>query len=99
MSSDEDYARNASQVDSSHDEESVNGGKNPNDRDIRPDADQGNDMKSGVGDNDSGRKDSGKDGNGGKSDTPRSKTPLIITAIIVVVLAMVGFFIWFAHRN
>jgi membrane fusion protein, multidrug efflux system len=35
----------------------------------------------------------------GKSDAPRSKTPLLITAIVVVVLAIIAFFIWFAHRN
>jgi membrane fusion protein, multidrug efflux system len=46
-----------------------------------------------------GANDSDKDGNAGKSDSPRSKTPLIITAIVVLVLAIVGFFIWFAHRN
>jgi membrane fusion protein (multidrug efflux system) len=43
--------------------------------------------------------DSSKGGNSKKSDAPRSKTPLIITAIIVAVLAVIGFFIWFAHRN
>jgi len=45
------------------------------------------------------REDSGEDGNGGKPDQPRSKMPLIIIAIVVVVLAIIGFFIWFAHRN
>jgi membrane fusion protein (multidrug efflux system) len=98
MSLDKDYAHNASQVDSSRDEKSANAGENPNDLDTRPHADE-SDVKSGVGDNDSGKKDSGKDGNGEKSDKPRSKTPLVITAVIVVVLAMIGFFIWFAHRN
>jgi membrane fusion protein (multidrug efflux system) len=45
--------------------------------------------------------DEGKGGGtvAGKSDAPRSKTPLIITAIVVVILAIVAFFIWFAHRN
>jgi membrane fusion protein (multidrug efflux system) len=43
--------------------------------------------------------DPGKDGKGGKADAPRSKTPLIIIAIIVLVLGIVAFFIWFAHRN
>jgi membrane fusion protein (multidrug efflux system) len=52
-----------------------------------PDADQGKDGKGDKG---------GKDG---KPNAPRSKTPLIITAIVVVVLAIIGFFIWFAHRN
>jgi membrane fusion protein (multidrug efflux system) len=46
-----------------------------------------------------GEKKSNKDGNDRKPDAPRSKTPLIITAIVVVVLAIIGFFIWFAHRN
>jgi membrane fusion protein (multidrug efflux system) len=46
-----------------------------------------------------GESDSGEDGDGGKPKAPRSKTPLIITAIVVVVLAIVGFFIWFAQRN
>jgi membrane fusion protein, multidrug efflux system len=32
-------------------------------------------------------------------EKPRSKKPLIIIAIIVVVLGIVGFFVWFAHRN
>jgi membrane fusion protein (multidrug efflux system) len=36
---------------------------------------------------------------GGKSDEPRSKKPLIITAITVVMLGIIGFFIWFVHRN
>jgi membrane fusion protein, multidrug efflux system len=43
--------------------------------------------------------DTGKDGDSGKTAAPRSKKPLIITAIIVVVLAVIAFFIWFAHRN
>jgi membrane fusion protein (multidrug efflux system) len=30
---------------------------------------------------------------------PRSKKPLIILAIVVILLAIVGFFVWFAHRN
>jgi membrane fusion protein, multidrug efflux system len=46
-----------------------------------------------------GERTSSKDGNDAKPDAPRSKTPLIITAIVVVVLAIIGFFIWFAHRN
>ncbi len=36
---------------------------------------------------------------GAKPDEPRSKKPLIIVAIVVLVLGLVGFFIWFAHRN
>jgi membrane fusion protein (multidrug efflux system) len=34
-----------------------------------------------------------------KNEKPRSKKPLIIMAVVVVVLGIVGFFIWFAHRN
>ena len=45
------------------------------------------------------RREDSEDGSGGKPAQPRSKTPLIIIAIIVVVLAIIGFFIWFAHRN
>jgi membrane fusion protein (multidrug efflux system) len=30
---------------------------------------------------------------------PRSKKPLIIIGIVIVVLGVVGFFVWFAHRN
>ena len=38
---------------------------------------------------------------GGKEaeQKPRSKKPLIIIAIVIVVLGIIGFFIWFAHRN
>jgi membrane fusion protein (multidrug efflux system) len=43
--------------------------------------------------------DSGEDGKGAKTGAPRSKTPLIIIAIIVLVLGIIAFFIWFAHRN
>jgi membrane fusion protein, multidrug efflux system len=53
---------------------------------------------------------SARDGNSGddknssdekeqKSSGPRSKKPLIIIGIVVVVLAIIGFFVWFAHRN
>jgi membrane fusion protein, multidrug efflux system len=50
-------------------------------------------------DNDSGKKDPGKDGNGETPDKPRSKKPLFIIALFVIVLGIMGFFIWFAHRN
>jgi membrane fusion protein, multidrug efflux system len=33
------------------------------------------------------------------NEKPHSKKPLIIIAIVVLVLLIVGFFIWFAHRN
>jgi membrane fusion protein (multidrug efflux system) len=39
--------------------------------------------------------DTDKDG----SKKPRSKKPLIILVIVVVLLAVIGFFVWFAHRN
>ena len=51
------------------------------------------------------RKAKQEDGNGGNKDDkeepqkPRSKKPLIIVGIIVVVLAIVGFIVWFLHRN
>jgi membrane fusion protein (multidrug efflux system) len=67
--------------------------KDQDNRGNKPDADPGKRGEK------SGENESGKDGNGGKSEAPRSKKPLIITAIIVVVLAIIGFFIWFAHRN
>jgi membrane fusion protein (multidrug efflux system) len=38
-------------------------------------------------------------GDGGKTDKPRSKKPLIIIAIVVIVGGIIGFFVWFAHRN
>jgi len=46
-------------------------------------------------------KESSEDKDGGEkaSDKPRSKKPLIIVAIVVVIGAIIGFFIWFAHRN
>jgi membrane fusion protein (multidrug efflux system) len=88
MSLDEEHARNAS-----HAEESEGGGKNQNEPGNARIEQQG---KRGE---QSGTNDSGKDGSGGASDAPRSKKPLIVTAIVVVVLAIIGFFIWLAHRN
>jgi membrane fusion protein (multidrug efflux system) len=61
----------------------------------------GNDQKDGKtekdenSDKDADKKDGGKEGAG----KPHSKKPLIIIAIVVVVLAIIGFFVWFAHRN
>jgi membrane fusion protein, multidrug efflux system len=46
-----------------------------------------------------GANDSDKDGKGGQANAPRSKKPLIIIAIIVLVIGIISFFIWFAHRN
>jgi membrane fusion protein (multidrug efflux system) len=40
-----------------------------------------------------------KDADKGDSDKPRSRKPLIILAVVVVLLAIIGFFFWFAHRN
>jgi membrane fusion protein, multidrug efflux system len=47
-----------------------------------------------------------KDANSEKHDSnkedpgkPRSKKPLIILAAVIVILAIIGFFVWFAHRN
>jgi membrane fusion protein (multidrug efflux system) len=85
MSLDEDHARKGPQDDA---------GK-------KPDADQAKGEDSGRGgENADGKADGNGDGKGdGKAAAPRSKTPLIITAIVVLVLAVIGFFIWFAHRN
>jgi membrane fusion protein (multidrug efflux system) len=46
-------------------------------------------------------KPSGGDGgaDGDKAKKPRSKKPLIILGCLVVVVGIVGFFYWFAHRN
>jgi membrane fusion protein (multidrug efflux system) len=38
-------------------------------------------------------------GEGQPAEKPRSKQPLIIIAIVVIVLGIVGFCVWFAHRN
>jgi membrane fusion protein (multidrug efflux system) len=43
--------------------------------------------------------DPGESAEKSKPDAARSKKPLIITGIVILVLAIVGFFIWFAHRN
>jgi membrane fusion protein (multidrug efflux system) len=93
MSLDENPARNASQDESSHAGESAGDGKHQSDRGNTPAVEQG------KGGEKSGADDSGKDRGGGKPDAPRSKKPLIIIAIIVVVLAVIGFVAWFAHRN
>jgi membrane fusion protein (multidrug efflux system) len=69
----------------SHAEESQGGGKNQND------SGNARGEQPGKGGEKSGTNDSG--------DAPRSKTPLIVIAIVVVVLAIIGFFIWLAHRN
>jgi membrane fusion protein, multidrug efflux system len=38
-------------------------------------------------------------GDKGEPPKPHSKKPLIILAIVVVLLAIIGFLVWFAHRN
>jgi membrane fusion protein, multidrug efflux system len=85
MPLDEDHAPDASQTDSG-----------------KPDANQdkgGEKAREKTGDK-AGENVSGKDEkDGGKAAAPRSKTPLIITAVVVLVLVIIGFFIWFAHRN
>jgi membrane fusion protein, multidrug efflux system len=93
MSLDEDHARNAPHDDSSRSKDSAGGDKSQNDPVDKRVGEQGNAAEKSEAD------DSGKDGSGGTPDEPRSKKPLIITAIIVVVLVIIGFFIWFAHRN
>jgi membrane fusion protein, multidrug efflux system len=56
-------------------------------------------------DKDKDNKDDNKDNdhkepsNDQKSRKPRSKKPLIIVAAVVAVLAIAGFFVWFARRN
>jgi membrane fusion protein (multidrug efflux system) len=40
-----------------------------------------------------------KDDDNDKQQKPRSKKPLIILGLVVVVAGIVGFFVWFAHRN
>jgi membrane fusion protein (multidrug efflux system) len=92
MSLDENQSGNASQDESSHRGES-DAGKTQDNSDKKPEAHPGDHGEKGE------TNDSGKDGKGGKADAPRSKTPLIIIAIIVLVLGIVAFFIWFAHRN
>jgi membrane fusion protein, multidrug efflux system len=40
-----------------------------------------------------------KDQKDEEDEKPRSKKPLIIVGAVVVVLAIIGFFVWFARRN
>lgn len=93
MSLDQDHARNAPEGESSHGEESA-ARRGQETRGNGPGADHQEKHDEKAADDASD-----KDGRGGKPDAPRSKKPLIITAIIVVLLAVIGFFIWFAHRN
>jgi membrane fusion protein (multidrug efflux system) len=54
-----------------------------------------------MADQDESHKESHEDSQHGKEaeQKPRSKKPLIIVAIVIVVLGIIGFFVWFAHRN
>jgi membrane fusion protein (multidrug efflux system) len=45
------------------------------------------------------KKDGAGEGQGEGSGKPRSRMPLFILAGVVIVLAIVGFIVWFAHRN
>jgi membrane fusion protein (multidrug efflux system) len=60
---------------------------------------QGEHSKPGTSEPGASESGKGQDSDGAKPDAPRSKKPLVITAIVVLVLAIIGFFIWFAHRN
>jgi membrane fusion protein (multidrug efflux system) len=45
------------------------------------------------------KKDEGGDEQDGQQQKPRSKRPLIILGIAIVIAGIIGFFVWFAHRN
>jgi membrane fusion protein (multidrug efflux system) len=68
------------------------------DKQERGDGDEkdGKDGKDGEGHDDEGHDGADRDG---VSKKPRSKKPLIIVAVVVIVLAIIGFFVWFARRN
>ncbi len=74
----------------------------------RDDDNQEGDDKKDDDQKDAGKKADGEgNGKGGKDDgsdqedeeKPRSKKPLIILAIVIVLVAILGFIWWFAHRN
>jgi membrane fusion protein (multidrug efflux system) len=65
------------------------------DKQERGDGDE-KDGKDGEGHDDEGHDGADRDG---VSKKPRSKKPLIIVAAVVIVLAIIGFFVWFARRN
>jgi membrane fusion protein (multidrug efflux system) len=44
-------------------------------------------------------KDGGDEGDKGKPEKARSKKPLIILGIAVIIASIIGFIVWFAHRN
>ena len=60
----------------------------------------GKDEEDGKDEKGPNRKDKDKEDDAkGGSDKPHSKKPLIILAVVVVLLAIIGFIVWFAHRN
>ena len=63
------------------------------------DKDGKNEGKDAKGDGDKEKDGKDKDGGDKKDEKPRSKKPLIIIAIVVIVALIVGFLIWFFHRN
>ena len=60
--------------------------------------DGADDGKNGKNDGNGKERKEGEEGEK-KEEKPRSKKPLIIIAIIVAVLLIVGFIVWFLHRN
>jgi membrane fusion protein (multidrug efflux system) len=44
-------------------------------------------------------KDGGDEGDKSKPEKARSKKPLIILGVAVIIAAIIGFIVWFAHRN
>lgn len=76
--------------------------ESPKDNGAPAHGEDGKDKKDDNEGKDTGDKDKdGKDRHGEdqQNGKPRSKKPLIIIAIVVLVLAVVGFFVWFVHRN
>ena len=90
---DQDDSRQVAQVDSTGRDVVVN-------VIVEPGAKGGGGEQGGKASEDKGGKDGDKEGKDGKDEQkPRSKKPLIIIAIIIVVLGIIGFFVWFVHRN
>ena len=91
MSFDEDESHSRSEDGASGDHHSRDDGK----QNSEPGNQSGNDAAT-----DKSKKEGADDGDKDDKDKkPRSKKPLIIMAVVVVLLGIVGFFIWFAHRN
>ena len=80
-----------------------NSSESQNSQNSSPSQNAGDKSDSKKGDDGRSKQDGGQDGGDkdekDKPDKPRSKKPLIIVGIIVVVLAIVGFIVWFLHRN